>query len=321
MKVDAVASEVHYMEHLGPVWRAIPEKYRGSAFYGSAVPLAHKYSQGDFVMVASYSDLRKARKLKKPAILVSHGIGQSYFGDQRTAEHPAYPGGEDHDDVVLFLCPNEQCAYKWQGAYPNSTAAVVGYPKLDPWWNPNLRPTRRTALPSVLFAFNGDNYFCPETRTTFPEYSKAMVKVAHRMETFLTAHPRRIDRLADYVCHEPISVLRDFGTILLHADIVAVDNSSIGWELMALGVPVIWMNAPHYRSEVEHGIRFWEWAGAGIECEDPVELSVVIENALQRNPAREAVTELAVKHLFPFRDNQSSFRAAGAVLSLLKGEL
>lgn len=317
MKVDALASEPHYLDHLMPIWEALPRHLKGAAFFDTTSRLYKKYGRGDCVLVASYTDLRKVRHM--PAILASHGIGQSYAGDPASAEHPAYPGGNDHENVILFLCPNEQCAYKWSNAYPGAIAAVVGYPKLDSYFK--IRPTiqrRHTDSPTVGFAFNQDIHICPETRTAFNWYAKALVKASRLGSVFVTGHPRKIGYYRDCVVKEAIPVEPDFFNILLAADVMCVDNSSIGWELMALGMPIVWLNTPEYRLNVEHGLRFWEWADSGVICDDPTNLMEAVAQANADSPEQQANRELAIKALFPFQDHLSAYRAARAIQQVIE---
>ena len=90
-----------------------------------------------------------------------------------------------------------------------------------------------------------------------------------------------------------------------------VDNSSIGWEFLSLDRPVVWLNAPWYRRNVNYGLRFWDFADAGVQVEEPHDLRFAITEALMdtnRARRREAVADI-----YAYTDGRASERAARAI--------
>jgi hypothetical protein len=62
----------------------------------------------------------------------------------------------------------------------------------------------------------------------------------------------------------PVADVRKFANLLI------CDNSSLMYEMSYLGRNVVALNAPWYRRDVEHGLRFWQWRG--IQVDTPEEL-------------------------------------------------
>ena len=107
-----MADRPHHRAHIAPVARllGIDSLYMERAIAGP----------DDVALIASYGDLPSARRGGfRRIILMQHGAGQSYGGDSRTARHPCYAGGDDNDDVGLFLVPNEHAGNRWRERYPS----------------------------------------------------------------------------------------------------------------------------------------------------------------------------------------------------------
>lgn len=136
--MDAFASEFQYADHLRNVWLALDPSERGT-FYTARRNLERVRAlgidavgerpsrKGGLILVAAFSDLQAIKP--RPAVLLEHGAGQTY----RDVDHPSYSGGPERENVVLFLCPNEEVAARNRARYPEAAAVAVGCPKLDPW--------------------------------------------------------------------------------------------------------------------------------------------------------------------------------------------
>ena len=113
MTIDAVACEPQFLDHLAPIWRALPADARGT-FYAPerlrerasrrgvfAVPVDDMalrartsppravVEDGPRALVASIGDTKIARRIGyRRFAFMEHGAGQSYTGDPKTAKHP-----------------------------------------------------------------------------------------------------------------------------------------------------------------------------------------------------------------------------------------
>jgi hypothetical protein len=263
----------------------------------------------DIALVASYTDLRAARRLRfRRFILAQHGAGQSYGGDPRSARNPAYPGGSDNGDVGLFLVPNDHAASRWQDAYPHAAVRVVGSPRLD------TLPTREPgAGPVVAVSFHWDPFFSPEAGSAYAHFARALPALADRYRVIGHGHPRRHDLPKVYrrlgIDHVP-----DFDDVCRMADLYVCDNSSTLFEFAATGRPVVVLDSPRYRRDIDHGLRFWEASSIGLRVAtadhlmETVAVSLMPSHAAELRYCREAALDL----VYAYRDHAAD-RAAEAI--------
>jgi UDP-N-acetylglucosamine:LPS N-acetylglucosamine transferase len=107
-------------------------------------------------------------------------------------------------------------------------------------------------------------------------------------------HPRIMERLLPIYDALDIEPVYDFEEVLERADCYVCDNSSTMFEFASTGRPVVVLNPPWYRREVNHGLRFWEAAGVGVNCDRPQDLAGAVATALQDPPPqREAGRSLS----------------------------
>ena len=176
MKVDVLASQLHYEDHLAAIWMALPAEVRGG-WYAQGPCANAGNRQGvpgwkpgspplsrDLLLVAGYVDERNGGP--RPTIYVEHGGGQTYQG----LVDPSYSGSGGHEQVVLFLSPSEMVAARWRARYPTVPAAAVGCPKLD--WH-HAHP-ERVAGRTLAVAFHSRNRLLPETDSAFDDYEIGM---------------------------------------------------------------------------------------------------------------------------------------------------
>lgn len=290
MKVDLVASRRHYWSHLAPVWRALPEVVRGDVYlardFRGVDPKAQLLGPDTFpqgpVMVAAHDDLRYVANGR--GILFEHGVGQSYGGLRESAFAPGYAGGVDRGKVAAFLCPNEYAAQRDRARYPWLPVHVVGYPRL-----PGLQaippppPLDASPRPVVAFTFHWHGPLCPETRSGFGHWWDA-IQALHRagdVEVLGHAHPRLMPDVERLYERAGIEVCRQFEKVLARAHCLAFDNSSSGYEFAVVRGPVVVLDNPGHRFDVEHGLRFWDAADIGPRIGDPADLPVAVKEALR----------------------------------------
>ena len=254
MRVDLVYSLNHYLDHMLPIWQALPDDMKGEVHdreHPVRPPLRNRIA-----LVGGWQDVQTLRPNHR-MIYVEHGSGQTYAGDVKSALQPGYSGsgGFRHGGVEMFIAPNDVVAFRWQTA----PAYAVGCPKMDQYVN-----GEQPAENAVCFAWHWESLISPEARTAWWHYASQLPDVVafYKQQGFTVyghAHPRWDGSLDTAMEDFGLTVLNSDREVFEKAEILFVDNSSIGMEFMSLGRPVVWLNAPWYRKSVNHGGRFWDW--------------------------------------------------------------
>lgn len=302
MTLDMLAKEQHYADHMLPVWRALPEHARGSFINTSLTPTRRT---ADAVLVAGYGDVKRAHRLGYERVaLIQHGAGQSY-GKALSA----YSGGDGHEGVSLFLCPNEHSRVRWAERYPEARAVTVGSPRAESL-PARAGPPGRT----VAVSFHWQCNINAETRPAFGEFRDAIPLLKERFEVFGHGHPRAMRWLRPWYRRWGIPILERFEDVCKMADVYVCDNSSTIFEFASTGRNVVLMNSKHYRRNVEHGLRFWDCAGVGVQCGDKESLPEAVEWALGDDPMIEENRERIVNVVYG-QVQGSTMRAVGELLT------
>jgi hypothetical protein len=306
-RVNFLCSERHYVDHMLPVYLALPEKFRGEFHIGKTLA-----DPAALTVVASWGDYLKTTG---PVIFFEHGAGFSYHA---TRSHPSYAGGPGRERVVLFCNVNEYVAGPNSEAYPDIPGVIVGSPKLDAL---SERPWSMPCKPTVGFSFHWDCQVAPETRSAFPHYRQYFSKV--RVESGRPGnawtpvghgHPQAWPQLRKQWSKSGMREVMHFNDLVNIADVYVCDTSSTIYEWAALNRPVVVLNAPWYRREVKHGLRFWGNI-PGIQVDGPDQLEAAIRQACfddSWGPERERVTSIVYPHI-----GSSAKRAAEAIVQLL----
>lgn len=323
--VDCFASEPQYAEHLAPVWAALPAELRGILYATKAARTALGGAVGSVqaskpprgtrpVLVASYSDLRVCGR--RPVVLLEHGAGQTYGN-----RHAAYSDGAGRERVVLFLAPNDTVGDRCHSGYPAAAVAVLGdTPKMDRW---RPRPSATDLRPVVALVWHWDCRVAPESRTALWHYADGLAGFGRQAdaagwEVLGHAHPK-IRRAAERVYTDAGIRVATLDEVYARAWVLVCDNSSVGWEFASLDRPVVWVNAPWYRRDVTHGLRFWTYADSGPQVDDPGRLFPAVQAVLE-NPDRWVRNRRrAVDAVYPCRDGGSAHRAAEAICEVFDG--
>lgn len=310
VKIDLIASLPHYASHLLPIFQALPDDLRGEV-HPPREPVQPPRAGGRAALVASWQDLKELRN-QCPIIYVEHGAGQSYGGDPRSAWQPGYSasgGGRHGETVIGYISPNQTIADRW-----SKPAVAVGCPKLDRWVG--VKPHIEH---SICFVWHWDCVISPEAATAFWHYAGLLPQIVDRFEqqgfsVFGHAHPRWEGELHAPMVDAGMRVLATEAEVFAMCGMLAVDNSSLGAEFMALGRPIIWLNQPGYRYDIDHGGRFWDWTRGVTTIDTP-------EQLLRHNLWDEEWGDWHRHHadtVYTYRDGRSSERAAAFIDGLIR---
>lgn len=298
--IDCLASQPHYVDHLAPIWRALPHGLRGRLYCSDRATWRHAAAHGldpeehmprlargewrhpgALVMVAGHMDYRRTGRAR--VIFVEHGAGQTYSN-----RDPHYSGGVDRDRVVLFLVPNSTVA-----ARCDAPAAVVGCPRLA-----GLHAARASfsrGKPTVAVSFHWPCTVAPEAGWAFPHYRDWLASIVRgnpQWRWIGHGHPRAWRTLGPYWQSIGVEPVKSWTETAARADVYVADNSSTLYEAAALGVPVVALNAPWWRRHVNHGLRFWDQV-PGVEVDMPADLPDAVELAFGDYPARDRTDRIA----------------------------
>lgn len=327
MRVDMYASRPHYASHMLPIWRALPRSMRGlmtgwnrEDWWAKTDPPVVR-SLDVVTMIAGAVDMQ-SRAGFGPFVYVEHGAGQTYPGDERSMLDPSYSGGAGHDDVVLYVAPSDTVAERWRARYPHVPVIVAGCPLLDPWHRGD-RPFIAERKPTVAITFHWDCALVPETRSAFRHYEHELARCvelwrAQGFEIVGHGHPRVYDALTTTWAALDVRQV-PLGWVYDHADVLVGDNTSALYEFASLGRDVVCMNAPWYRRDVEHGLRFWSHL-PGLWVDDADRLIDVVSLLLSRDhgalAASDTMRRAAVAEAYSHCDGYAAWRAAAAIASL-----
>lgn len=323
MRYDFYATGPHYAEHLAPIWQALDPEERGIfVAHRIAAPELRRQGVDHMVgritggsrrpcVVASWADARDARH--RVVFLVEHGVGQTY-GDR----HPSNPGGTKREHVGLFLCPNRRVAELNKAAYPGALAIVVGSPKMDRWHGAAAKDgDPGNSSPVVAFSWHWQNPQAPESKWALEHYQNRLPAIiaelqAEGIEVLGHGHPRH-RRFFERLWHRlGVEFVPRFDDVLARADLYVCDNSSTLYEFASTGRPVLALNAPWYRREVRHGLRFWSHV-PGLQCDEPGDVVPMVHEALQDPPHAVKTRHRAVHAAYAFVDGGASVRAVEAM--------
>lgn len=250
--------------------------------------------------------------------LVAEGFAShnSYRGDpdnRAAAGNPAYAGGDGRHGVLAFLCPNEYAAGLNRETYPDALTVVIGSPRLADLQMIPAAPAP-SERPVVAFGFHWPVMLAPESGTGWSHWVAALAKLAAsgRYEILGHGHPRAWSDLKAAYTDMGIEPVREFDEVLARAHVYCCDNSSTLFEFAAVRGPVVVLDWPACRPEIEHGLRFWDAADVGPRIIEPVALSTAVGAALATVPWPGAEERLA--RVFPAVADP----AAAAVAAILE---
>lgn len=325
--IHAYASRAHYAAHVRPIFDALPDEIRGEFWtprrantWGTLLPNPRQRPEGP-VLVASFVD---ARKLTGSArlIYVEHGAGQTYDGDPRGVGHGSYAGGKGLDAVDLFICPRQEIANRWVDEY-GTPAAAVGCPRLDAWHSGQRSMDHAPSTSTtVAITFHWENPLVPESRSALPHYRRSLEALVSAVrlsggKVLGHGHPRAWSALWRLWRSLDVEAVENLDDVFARAGMLVADNTSAMYEFASLDRPVVALNAPWYRRDVAHGLRFWD-AIPGIQVDDPADLVAGVALAAKDPPHLSAVRRDAVARTYASTDGHASERAVAAIMEVFR---
>lgn len=283
--IDFFASAAHYLDHLMPIFQAMPPEV--SANCGSSLGRLENAKQNpDPIVCSGWTDVESVVKLGRPIILSEHGAGQTYQG----CVLPNYINGQGRQVLSGILVVNSLNAQQSQAVAPRIPVAAVGCPRLGTLAGVPLRGLDPMSPRTLVMAFRWDTmlYFqsskkpIPEARSAWDHWAMQLNMVKQSLSKdwriIMHAHPRAGSLVQQRAEELGWEFSADQEYCLSRATIWAQDNSSALWEACTMGVPVIHLNAPWYRQKAQHGLRFWQWAEqTGPQAGGPAELFSAID--------------------------------------------
>jgi hypothetical protein len=334
MKLDFFARRAHYLDHLAPVFRVLPAARRGvftvsidlidyarqELGEGAIEIYNERTPRGDDpILVASYGDIaRAARHPTRKIVHMEHGTGHA-FGSA------PYPNGRKgkRDCVSLFLAPNAYTASLIRMARP-TRVEVIGTPKMDEWTtgqDPQVllaRPRNTSPVVAIAFHWGDRNAQPPEAGSAWEHYKKILPQLRDRYNLIGHGHPLAVEIHRQEFERLGIEWVSTFREVLQRADLYINDLSSTLYEFMLTGKPVVVLNAPWFRRDVQWGIRFWDYSDVGINVEQPDQLISAIDRTLQEyGSICAAARRRAIRDLYPYA-GYSAHRAAEVITSYIE---
>lgn len=265
MKIHAFARYQHFMDHIAPIWNHLPESMRGWKHLDeSRQPMPPKSEPDDVVMVAGDADWFIDRRL----IYVEHGAGQRYRTESliNPRARTSYHGCELPKNVIACISPRRDVADSW-----SVPAFAAGAPICDPY---DL--FAEEGVVAITFHWNAASV-CPEATNAFDHYYRDLGRLIVQWRRdgleILGHHHPRFSRIADRWKAWKVPVV-DADTVRRRASILIADNTSLAYEMAYLGRQVVTLNAPWFRRDVDHGLRFWSHV-PGVQVDNAKELEAL----------------------------------------------
>ena len=138
-------------------------------------------------------------------------------------------------------------------------------------------------------------------------------------EVIGTWHPR--DTLGHKVWKNlGIEATSDPDEVLRKATLLIADNTSLLYEAAHVGIPSIVLNAPWYRKDVEHGLRFWDHV-PGAMVDDPYEFIAMSHTVYSNTLSTHTTAHSAALYAYGKKRSDAGEQAARWVEKLALGDI
>jgi len=81
------------------------------------------------------------------------------------------------------------------------------------------------------------------------------------------------------------------------------------YEFLVTGKPVVILNSPKFRRDVNFGIRFWDYTDIGLHVDRPEDMESVIIETLTKYGAFKIQRDFAVQELYPYLGTSAQYAA------------
>lgn len=302
--IHCLASRPHYRRHCAPILDALGDSLGVRATRPNEIPPGVEP-----VIVAGAVDMQ-AVGATHPIIYLEHGSAQGYQGLQ----HVSWPGGVGRERIGLYLAPRQSVLDLHAVRNPHASGEVVGCAALD---HHVATGPKETEVPVVAISAHWEapaSKEIPELRSAFSHYRDAMPTIVAGLREagcdVIGHHHPRWKAMARYWQSLGVRVVSEWDDLLPFVDVLMVDNSSVGWEALALGRGVVWMNAPFYRRGIEHGLRFWREADRfGTQVDHPGVVVAAVLHEIEASHDGPA----AMAEVYTYTDGRCAERAASAI--------
>ena len=317
MQIDFLARQSYFVDHLLPIYLALPTHMQGDFYAMGAtvrsrlvnkVPAQHIKDYiddgacGQFpIVTAAYGDAVRAATANpnRRVILLEHGVGLT-FGKAAYAD-----GAGQRNRLALMPVQNQYVLNKVHPDVAHIPHPIVGVPKLDKWKDVEFkRHQHKPTPPLIVFAFHhGDKHSRPaEVGSAWEHYYEHLPHLVKSHNIAVHHHPSSSESrqaFTDLVRRHNIREIAEFDDVMTEADILINDCGSAAYEFSVTSKPVILLNAPWFDRNKEWGIRFWAYSDIGLNVSNPGELHGAIQDTLASDPNR-LRRERAVRELFPY---------------------
>lgn len=316
-RLSFYASLRNLVDHLAPLWWALPTELRGPfrvadkslvAYCAEAwdMPTLRERPPAAPHVVASYADELLVARVGGSVALLEHGSGQFYGGFDASSTL-----SDRRPSVELYMAPSPEVADRMAAVLPRAERVWVGCPRLDPFVGQPRDPDGPIGL---AWHWNAGSRW-PEARSGFAHYGPYLRELSSAFPGRIWghAHPRLFGSVHNLYSLAGITPVPDSRMVLDSVSVLSADNTSLMWEAAALDIPLVILDAPWFRRDVWHGLRFWDFADVGPRISDPAGWADAIRAA--PDPAWTPLRRAAAAAIYGPIDGLATARALEALRS------
>lgn len=257
---------------MAPILRALPAALRGEIHTDHPGALAELAAHKGPVLTASHADMVKVRhRLRRPIVLMDHGAGQTYgAGD-------GYADSGDKRGCALYLAPGPHALAEHNRRHVGVPGVCIGFPLREEY--AALRAGRQpNPTPVVALGWHWDCRVTEATKATWPWWLQAACTL-QGVHVLGHGHPREWGKLAPKYAELGVEATPYFWEVIKRADLLLVDNSSIAFEALAVGLPVLLLDSPDY--QYNGALRFGDVGRMFPRCCEPEQLQERVDMMLR----------------------------------------